>query len=111
MDVDVDVLGRKLEEQRQHRVAVAREHVGIGAAHRADQQPVLHRTAVDEQVLVVGDAAVVGRQAGNAREARRPAFHVEHDRVAGQLAGDQQGDASREPFPALHVEDRPSAMF
>ena len=61
-------LGRDVEEQRQHRVAVARQHVGIGAAHRADQQPVLHRPAVDEQILVVGDAAVEGRQAGDAAQ-------------------------------------------
>ncbi len=39
------------EEQRQRRMAVAREEIGIGAAHRADQQLVAHRPAVDEQEL------------------------------------------------------------
>ena len=57
------------------RMAVAGEQVAIGGAHRADQQPVLHRPAVDEQILMVGDAAVEGRQAGDAAEPRRPRAH------------------------------------
>ena len=68
VDVDVDLVAREVEEQGEHRVAVAGEQVLIGGAHRADQQPVLHRPAVDEQILMVGDAAVEGRQAGDAAE-------------------------------------------
>ena len=40
-----------IEEQRQRRMAVARQEIGIGAAHRADQQLVAHRPAIDEQEL------------------------------------------------------------
>jgi hypothetical protein len=40
---------------------IVREHSGISPAHGAREQAVLHRPAVDEQVLVVGDAAVEGR--------------------------------------------------
>ena len=58
------------EEQGRDRVAVAREQVLIGGADRADQQPVLHRPAVDEQILLVGDAAVEGRQADDAAQPR-----------------------------------------
>ena len=43
--------GVERHEQRHHRMAVARQIVGIGAAHRADQQLVAHRAAVDEQIL------------------------------------------------------------
>jgi hypothetical protein len=32
------------------------------------EQPVLHRPAVDEQILMVGDAAIEGRQAGDAAQ-------------------------------------------
>jgi hypothetical protein len=46
--VDVDILRRQFEKQREHRVAIARQHVGIGPAHRAHQQPVFHRAAIDE---------------------------------------------------------------
>ena len=61
VDVDVEFLGRKFEEQRQHRVAIARQHIGIGPAHRPDQQPVLDRAPVDKQVLVIGHPAVERR--------------------------------------------------
>ena len=64
-----------LDEKRQDRVAVAREQILIGAAHRADQQPVLHRAAVDEEILMIGDAAVEGRQAGDAAEPHALALH------------------------------------
>ena len=72
VDVDVDLLAGKVDEQSDDRVAVAGEQILIGGADRADQQPVLHRPAVDEQILMVGDAAVEGRQAGDAAEPRRP---------------------------------------
>ena len=32
-------------------MAVARQEIGIGAAHRAGEQLVAHRPAVDEQIL------------------------------------------------------------
>ena len=99
MDVDVDFLGRELEEQRQHRVAVAREHSGIGAAHRADEQPVLHRAAVDEQVLVVGDAAVEGRQAGDPGQPHRAALQVDGDAVVGERRGRRSARRARRALP------------
>ena len=61
-------------------MAVARQQVLIGGAHRADQQPVLHRPAVDEQILMIGDAAVEGRQA---RPPRRAAPARAHNRSRG----------------------------
>jgi hypothetical protein len=51
MDVDVDRVGRQLEEERHHGVAVARQEILVGAAHRALQQPIAHRPAVDEEIL------------------------------------------------------------
>ena len=76
MDVDVDLVRRAVEKQRDHRMAVAREHVLIGAAHRADQQFVAHRPAVDDEILVARQGAVEGRQAdqpgqAESRRARR----------------------------------------
>ena len=52
MDVDVDLFGRPVEKQRDDRMAVARQHILIGAAHRADQQLVAHRPAIDDEILV-----------------------------------------------------------
>ncbi len=57
VDVDVDEQRVDLEEQHRRRVAVAGQEVGIGAAQGALQQPVAHRAAVDEQILVRGVAA------------------------------------------------------
>ncbi len=61
MDIDVDLVGRPVEKQRHHRVAVAGEHILIGAAYRADQQFVAHRPPIDDEILVTRRGAVEGR--------------------------------------------------
>ena len=48
------------------------DEVVVGAAHRAVQQPVAHRPAVDEQELRGGGAPVEGRQPGEAAAAATP---------------------------------------
>ena len=53
MDVDVDQRRVEIEEQHGHRMAVARQEILVGGADHADHQPVLHRPAVDEQILVL----------------------------------------------------------
>ncbi len=69
MDVDVDLRRRAGEVERRGRVPVARQHVGVGRAQRAEQQPVAHRPAVDREVLRHRRAARVG---GQRREAGQP---------------------------------------
>ena len=59
MDVDVHLQRRDIQEQGDHRMAIARQHVGIGAPQRPDQQPVAHRAAIDEQILMIAHAAIV----------------------------------------------------
>ncbi len=54
MDIDVDKGGIAVEEQRQRRMAVARQEIGIGAAHRPHQQLVPHRPAIDEEDTASG---------------------------------------------------------
>ena len=63
MDVDIDLVGRTFEEQRDDRMAVARQHILIGTAHRTNQKPVAHRPAVHDKVLVTRQRAVQRRQA------------------------------------------------
>ena len=111
VDVHVDFFCRQVEEQRQHRVAIPREHVGIGAADCTGEQAVLHRAAVDEQILVVGHAAIVGRQARDPGQAHVAAVHVDRDAVVLELARDQLRDAVGQPFPALQREDSPLAVI
>ena len=65
MHVHIDIRRRQIEKQRHDRMAVARQQILIGAAHRADDQLVLHRAAIDEQVLMLARAAMrtsAGRQ-------------------------------------------------
>src|SRR3546814_4160901 len=47
VDVDVDEIGGNIQKQRGDGMPVAREHILIGGAECADEQPVLHRTPVD----------------------------------------------------------------
>ncbi len=76
-------------------MAVARHHLRIGAADRADQQPVAHRPAVDEQILMVRHAPVEGRQAGDAAQHQILAHPVDRHRIVGELPVGQRGDAGR----------------
>ena len=86
MDVDVDPLGRELEEQRRHRLAVVEQKVAVGGAQRALEQPVLDRAPVDEQVLEAGAAAARGRQAGKAEQVDAVALGGHGERVLDELA-------------------------
>ena len=81
--------------KRRDRVAVAGDEVAIGGAQGADQQPVLHRPRIDEQKLLVGDAAVEGRQADHAGQPQPVAGAVDADAVAVELVGQQLGHARR----------------
>ena len=97
MDVDVDEGRIAFQEQRQRRMAVAREEIRIGAAHRADQQLVAHRPAVDEQELHRAVGAVVGRQAREAREPHALALDVDRRGVVAEIAAHDaaRGGSSR----------------
>ena len=96
MDVDVDHLGRRLEEQRHHRMAVARQEILVGAAHGAGQQLVAHRPAVDEEILVLAGRPVERRQAGEAAQAKALAVGVDGQRIVGELAA-HDGAQPRQP--------------
>ena len=73
MHVGIDLLRIKRHEQRHHRMTVARQIVRIGGAHRAQNQLVAHRAAVDEQILPE-------RIGAGQRRCRRKTF--DHDAVA-----------------------------
>ena len=72
MHVDVDPRRIDLEVQRVDRLALAVQHVLVGAAHRVRQHLVAHEAAVDVEELLVGPRA---RGIGNAGAAasRAPA--------------------------------------
>ena len=111
MDVDVDLIGRNLEKQRHHRMPITREHLGIGPPHCADEQPVLHRPAVDEEILVIRHATIEGRQPGDAAEHQSLALEIDPDAVLRERAVGQRGDALGPGLAALHPERTPSVML
>ena len=91
--------GIAVQEQRQRRMAVARQKIGIGAAHRPHQQLVAHRAAIDEQELHRGIGAVVGGQPGIAGQ--RNAFTSRFD-AGGIVAEVAAHDAGQARQPSVH---------
>ncbi len=92
MDIDVDQLGRHLEEQRHHGMAVARQEILIGAAHGALQQPVAHRAAVDEEILILRGAARIGRQGGEAGQRQALALRLDGQGIVAEFAAHDGGE-------------------
>ncbi|MCY1241167.1 hypothetical protein D9M72_540570 [compost metagenome] len=93
MHVDVDE--RRVERDRQHRdrIAAARDRFGIGGPDRRQQQLVLHRAAIDEDILLQRVAAIVGRHAGKAGEPDIFACRIDFDRVVAEILAEHLGHA------------------
>ena len=111
MDVDIDRVGRNVEKQRHHGMPVARHHLGIRPANRADQQPILHRPPVDEQILMVRHAAVEGRQPGDPAQPDPLADEIDPHPIVDQPAIGQRRDAVGERLAAGHAERAPPVML
>ncbi len=84
--VDVDLARGKRHVEREQRVARLGQQIAVGRAHGADQQLVLHRAAVDEQVLLAGIGPVQGGQAGKPRHAHALALDVDGQRIVEEIA-------------------------
>ena len=78
-------------------------HVGIGAAHGAEQQPVAHRAAVDDEMDVARGAAVIGRQPDLAEQAQALAGLVDRHGVGGEIGAEHARGAPREPVLAVRL--------
>ena len=98
------------KEQRGDRMAVAGDEVAVGGAQCSDEQAVLHRARVDEQELLVGQAAIEGRQADHAGQAEPVALDVDADAVAVELVAEDFGDPRR-GAGRLERQDPPAVML
>ncbi len=98
MDVDIDLGGREFDKQRRHRMPVARKEICIGGADHARQQPVLHWTAVDEQILVLRAAAIECRQAGKPGDQHAFALRIDRNCIVAEFAAEDRRQA---PQPRL----------
>ena len=92
VDVHIDVERIDVEKQHRRRMPVAGEEVGIGAAQRPLQQPVLHGAAVDEQILMARVAARVGRQPRVASQADVVPRLINQQGVGLEVAAEEGGE-------------------
>ena len=102
MHVDVDLARIERDEQRDDRVAVARQIIGIGRAHRAEQELVAHRAAVDEQILAERIGAAQRRQRGKALDHEPLAAAQDLDRIGAELGAEHIGKPGEPPDRAGH---------
>ena len=101
MDVDVDQCRIERQEKHCYGVAVARQHVGEGAADRAGDQLVAHRTAVDIGILLQRVGAGVGRDRDVAGKRHAFARGVDGNRIVGEVRAHDLGDAAQAPFGGI----------
>ena len=78
MHIDVELAWVERDEQRDQRMTIARQIVGISGAHSAEQKLVAHRAAVDEKILAERIGARERRQC-------RKALHVHAFALGGDL--------------------------
>src|SRR5579872_2762155 len=93
MDVDVDLARIERDEEGDDRMAVALEEIGIGGAHRAEEELVAHRPAVDEEELAEAVGAAVRWQPGETLERNTLAGRIDHERIPSEIGADHGGDA------------------
>ena len=111
VDIDVHLQRRDVEEQGDDRMAIARQHVGIGAAQRADQQPVADRAAIDEQILMIAHAAIVGRQRGHAGKLHPVPLQADDHMIVGKLPVGERGDPLLARLARLHAQHAAAVML
>ena len=89
--------GSSVDEQRHDRMAVARQVVGVGAAHRAEQQLVAHRPAVDEQILRRAHWRACRSAAPRSLDRDAVASAADLDRVGAELGAENVGEPGEPP--------------
>ena len=76
-------------------MAVACQDVLISAAHRAHQQFVAHRPAIDDEILVARQSPVQGRQPRQPGEPKATALGFDRQRILRKVAAEQCGEPRR----------------
>ena len=79
--------------QHDERMAARGQHVAIGGAQRAGELPVLHRAAVDEDILRIRLAAIERWQGGMARDAHPLPLAFQGEGGGQKIAPQNGGDA------------------
>ena len=93
MDVDVNLARIAFEIERERGVAARRQEIDIGAAHRAREQLVAHRPAVDEDILHGRGRAMPGREPGESGQPHVLALGLDEQRIVDEVAPKHLSDA------------------
>src|SRR3977135_4027672 len=91
-------------------MTVARQIVGIGGAHRAQNQLVAHRAAVDEQILPERIGAGQRRRGGKALDHDTLAFCPPFDRARASCTLPPRAVLTPPPGPAIASRRTTSRM-
>ena len=111
VDVYIYQSWRQVEKQSNHGMPVTRQHFGISPAHRADKKPVLYRTTIDEQKLMIGNAAIISRQAGNPAKPHTLSLKIQGNAVVDKFAASQSRHTFRPRGGRLHRQHTPPVML
>ena len=104
MDIDVHLVARKFEEECRHRLPVMEQEVAVGTSERTLEKLVLHRPAIDTEILVAGVTAGEGGQPHQPPKADGLPFGIEFDGVLAGIAAEQPcGPVERPVLPMLRL--------
>ena len=97
-------------------MAIAGEQILIGPAQRAHQQTILHRALIHKQILVIGNAPIPRRNAGQPRQVQAFALQIDRDSVAGKIrANDRRQPRQRRLRAGIgqrrQVQKAPAVVF
>ena len=100
--VDVDARRVDLDVQHVDRLALAVQHVLVGAARRVGEHLVAHEAAVDVGELLVGARARRVGDAGAAADAQRPGHVVDRDTLSARKSSPSTSASRCSRVPARH---------
>ncbi len=93
MDVDVDLVRRQRQKQREHGIAPLRQEIAVSRADRAGEQLVAHGTPVDDEMKLEAVRPVQRRQAGKALEQGGPARGAQGKRILDEVRPENSAHA------------------
>ncbi len=79
-------------------IAARRQIIDIGAARRASEQLVAHRTIIDKEILPVAIGAMPGRQAGKAPKSYALALGIERQRIGTKILTEDLCEPLQQPI-------------
>ncbi len=95
MHVDVDLARIEFEIQHEHRMTAVEQHVPIRLPHCIRNDAIFHRTAVHEEVLLIGLCARMSRQPDPAAQSQTVAHFVDRHTRRSEPGTKQLRDATQ----------------